>query len=354
MLTGGGRTLSYGIGTAVVSWELGSHAVPHVIMDIPGAWGDWVTTAPSPTKEELMAAGVKDGVPWLRMVTTAGDARMLLRGDQIDGWPLDGAISADGGRILLVVAKPDDVAPNTSSDWKLLDVAVADGSTRNTGVSGTFHAPLEFLAADFADDARSFVLWDSQGLAATRVDVAGGRSVPVTPHSRPAVMTGFRALPSGAAQLWDDGIVTLVDGDGAILEELDAHEQQVRDVVVAPDGTWAVTAGNGGKVWRWAVDPSTGRWSRPEPLPGHRGDVVGVDVDATGRTLFTVGLDSTVITWDMSGSFGVGDDGASRPFTYPQAWLAKACAVTGRDLSSGEWKRYLPDMPWEPTCSDLS
>ena len=148
-----------------------------------------------------MAAGVKDGVPWLRLVSTDGDSRMLLKGDEIGGWPLDGAIGADGARIRLVVARPDGDAPNTTSDWELLDVAVADGSTRDTGVRGTFHAPLEFLAADFADDAGSFVLWDSQGLAATRVNLADGRAVPVTPHSRPAVMTGFRALPSGAAQL---------------------------------------------------------------------------------------------------------------------------------------------------------
>jgi hypothetical protein len=353
-LTGGGRTLTYGIGTAVVAWPMGSPMVPHVIMDIPGAWGDWVTAAPSPTEDELMAAGVKDGVPWLRMVSTGGDSRMLLQGNQIDGWPLDGAVSADGTRILLVLAKPDSDAPNTSSDWELLDVAVADGSTRDTGVHGTFHAPLGFLAADFADDAGSFVLWDSQGLAATLVDLSDGRAVPVTPHSRPAVLTTFRALPSGAAQLWDDGTVTLVGADGGIEQELDVHEQQVRDVVVAPDGRWAVTAGNGGEVRRWSVDPTTGHWFDPEPLPGHRGDVVGADVDAAGRTLFTVGLDSTVITWDMSGSSGIGDNGASRQFTHPQAWLDKACAVVERDLSSGEWTRYLPDMLWEPTCSDLS
>jgi hypothetical protein len=355
ILTGGGRTLSYGIGTAVVAWPLGSPMVPHVIMDIPGAWGDWATVAPSPTKDEMMAAGVKDGVPWLRLVTTDGDSRMLLQGDQIGGWPLDGAISADGRRILLVVAEPHDGAPNTSSSWELLDVAVADGSTRATGVRGTFHAPIEFLAADFADDARSFVLWDSQGLAATLVDLSDGRSVPVTPHSRPAVLTTFRALPSGAAQLWDDGTVTLVDAAGGIAQELDLHEQQVRDVVVASDGRWAVTAGNGAEVRRWSIDPSTGRWFDPESLAGHRGDVVGVDVDATARTLFTVGLDGTVISWDMSRPAGLQADRARRlPFMDTSAWLDEACAVVGRDLSSGEWKRYLPDMSWEPTCSDLS
>ena len=45
VLSGGGRTLSFGIGTAVVTWPVGPDVVPHVLMDIPGAWGHWRTTA---------------------------------------------------------------------------------------------------------------------------------------------------------------------------------------------------------------------------------------------------------------------------------------------------------------------
>ena len=78
-------------------------------------------------------------------------------------------------------------------------------------------------------------------------------------------------------------------------------------------------------------------------------------MDASGRTLFTVGLDSTVITWDMSRPSGLREERARRlPFMDTDSWLEEACAVVGRDLSSGEWERYLPGMPWQPTCSDLS
>lgn len=37
----------------------------------------------------------------------------------------------------------------------------------------------------------------------------------------------------------------------------------------------------------------------------------------------------------------------------PADWIGTACAVAGRDLSEAEWARYLPDRPWEQTCTDL-
>jgi WD40 repeat protein len=149
-------------------------------------------------------------------------------------------------------------------------------------------------------------------------------------------------------------VVTRIDSHGRTVQELDAHEGQVRDVVVSPDGTWAVTAGDGPGIFRWDVDPRTGEWSEPEELTGHRGGIVGAEVDATGRRLFTVALDRRVIVWDMSASGGIREDRARRfPFMDTAEQLEEACAVVGRDLSPVEWRRYLPDEEYRPTCSDL-
>ena len=353
VLSGGGRTLSFGIGTAVVTWPVGPDVVPHVLMDIPGAWGHWRTTAASPTEDELLGAGVANGVPWLRMISTSADSRLLLEGDQLGGSPLDAAISADGRRILLLVAAPDEAAPKGSSRWRLLDVAVADGTKRNTGVAGRFPAPVGSLLADFADDAGSFVLWDAGGSApAVRADLVDGRITPIQLQRRPAPTTAFRALPSGTAQLWGDGAVTLADRAGATAQFLDVQKSPVRDVAVSPDGTWAVTAGDGPGLFRWDVDASTGRWSSPKRMTGHRDDVAGVVVDATGRTLFTVALDGTVISWDMT-SRSVPSDRVDRRAPDTAAWLHEACTVVTRDLTPVEWRKYLPDRRWEPTCTDL-
>lgn len=155
-------------------------------------------------------------------------------------------------------------------------------------------------------------------------------------------------FPTGVAQLWTDGVVTTLDRSGTPIQELDAHGSAVYDVVVSPDGTWAVSAGAGGVVVLWGVDPRTGRWSERERLPGHVGGVAGVEVDWSGRTLVTVAEDRTAISWDMSPAGAPPLPGADT-----SALLDRACAIVARDLTPAEWARYLPDRPYAPTCTDL-
>jgi WD40 repeat protein len=181
------------------------------------------------------------------------------------------------------------------------------------------------------------------------VQLTDGRQVPLPDSPDRAGIRGFHAYPGGVVQLWDDGGITLLDRDGRTVQELGARQRPVVDVAVAPNGRWAVTGGNNGEVIRWDIDPATGRWSGREPLRGHTGDVVSVEVDATGRLLATVSADHTAITWDMS-------PGGARPApdsADPRARLQEACTIAGRDLTPTEWRSALPDRPWQPTCSDL-
>jgi hypothetical protein len=84
----------------------------------------------------------------------------------------------------------------------------------------------------------------------------------------------------------------------------------------------------------------------PESLDGHAGDVLDVDVQATGRELVTVSADQTAIRWDMTP--------AERPASGgPRQELHRLCAVAGRDLTPAEWARYLPDHRYAATCTDL-
>ena len=344
-----GRTLTFGVGNSVVGWSIGPMTVPRVIMPIPGQWGAWLVAAPSPVEDVVMGAGVAQGGPWLRRVSALdGTSRLLLQGDQVGGRPVDGVVTADGRRLLLLVAAEDDAAPGDAARWQLLDLDAADGSGRPTGIGGVVAGPIEGVRAHFADDAGSVVVWDDSGTpAATLVQLPEGRQVPIAAPPRPAATTGFRALGTGVAQLWDDGVVTLVDRAGATVQELNVHRETVQDVAVSADGRWAVTVGDGAQVFRWDVDPATGRWSGPERLAGHVGDVVGVEVDAVGRRMATVSLDGTAISWDMSG------DDAGRGADDPGARLDAACAIVGRDFTPAEWRLVLPDRPWQPTCTDV-
>ena len=344
----GGLTLSLETDDEVIAWSIGPDTQPRGVLDVPRQWV-WRSASPFPLEPAVMAAGLSDGVPWLRSVSVVdGRVRPVLEGDAIGGLPVDGALTPDGSRFRLLVAEPDAAAP-ISSRWRVVEVDLATGIPRDTGIGGSFPAPPLALLADFAHDAGSFVLWgEGGGDTAFRVDLDGTQT-PLQVSSRRSRSPALRVLPSGAAQLWADGVITVLDRSGAPIQELDAHPSQVYDIGVAADGTWAVSAGAGGVVVRWAVDPSTGRWSEQERLPGHVGGVVGAEVDhSSGRILVTVGEDRTAISWDMS-------PGVAPPLsgTDTSALLDRACSIVARDFTPTEWARYLPERPYAPTCTDL-
>jgi hypothetical protein len=343
-----GGTVTFAVGLSVVGWSISPTTLPGVIMDIPREWGAWVVAAPSPVRGVLMGAGIGRSGPWLRMVSTLdGTSRLLLEGDRVGGRPVDGAVDPEGRRLALVVARPDDAEPDDASRWHLLDVDAVDGTLRDTGMAGTLPVPVEGVRADFADYSDSFVVWDDYPVpTATLVQPADGTLTPIAPSRRTAGVIGFRATSTGAAELWDDGVITLVDRSGQTVQLVHAHHGMVADIAVSPDGRWAVSAGERGQIFRWDVDPATGLWSRPEPLAGHTGDVVGVEIDASGTRLASVATDHSIISWDMRPDGG-------RATAGPADRLAAACAMVARDLTPAEWRQYLPDRPWRATCSDL-
>jgi hypothetical protein len=351
-LLAGGSIVAFGIGNSVVGWRVGTSTLPSVLTDLPTAWGAVTVVAPSAVEDLFLVAGVYwSGASWLRTISTLdGTARLLLQGDQVGGRPVDAVVTPDGRRLLLVVAEAAGAARDATR-WHLIEVGISDGSRRDTGIGGVAAVPFDWLRADFADDSSSVVVWDgSVGGGATLVQLPDGRQTPITSPSRPAESFGFRALPAGAAQLWDDGAITLVDSAGTTVQDLDVLQEPVRDIALSPDGTWAVTAGFGGDVFRWDVAPATGRWSGRDRLSGHTGDVLGVDVEPGGRRIVTVSADHTIIAWDMTDDL----ETTNRAFVDAAARLDAVCAIVGRDFTPGEWRRFLADRPWRPTCTDLA
>ena len=340
-----GRVLTFGTGEEVVAWEVGPRTQARIGYRIPDDWGGWTTAAASPTEDEVMGAGTKDGRPWVRMIASDGTDRLLQMGASVGGMPVSGTVSADGRRVHLLVATPEDDAPDSATRWRITDVDAVDGSRRDTGIEGTSPAPAEALAADFSDDGASAVLWGRGGTAPpTLIDLSDGRQSPVTTGPAPEEILDYRALSDGAALLRADGDVSLVDDDGRPVQRLGAHQQPVRDLVVSPDGTWAVTIGDGAAVILWDIEPSTGRWSQPEELTGHQGDVLHVELDPSGRRLITVGLDHTIISWDMTADGGLGK-------SYPG--LAGRWISNGPDVVDPEELIVAPTRPGVPYGEEL-
>ena len=348
----GGRTLTWGVGVSVVGWPVGPNTVPRELLPIPGRWGEWMVAAPSPVDDVVLAGGMGVHGPWVRRISTVdGTSRLLLEGGEVGGLPVGGAMSADGRQFHLLLAQPDDADPRTAH-WQLVDVDAVTGHLRDTGLRGTVAAPVDRVGADFAEDAGSFVVWDddTSSPSGTLVHLADGRQVPLPVRPGTRGSHGFAAFPGGVVQLWDDGGLTLFDRDGQVVQEIGPDQEPVLDVAVDPNGRWAVTGGKGGEVFEWDIDPHTGHWYGRHALRGHASDVVSVEVDAGGRLLATVSADHTAITWDMSID---GPRNGHGPAT-PETRLEAACAIAGRDLTPIEWRRVLPDRPWQPTCSDLT
>jgi WD40 repeat protein len=147
----------------------------------------------------------------------------------------------------------------------------------------------------------------------------------------------------------------------------------------SPDGRRIAVAGEGGLT---VIDTDTWR-AVPAPAP-LTGDVLQAEWFPNSRTVAVAGPDRTTYLYDVeqgqvhvlplpavgAGSAqgdpvhllpGISDElvvlGGSQPGRRypldPAAWSHFACAVAGRDLTKEEWTRYLPNRPYEPTCTDL-
>jgi DNA-binding SARP family transcriptional activator/WD40 repeat protein len=301
---------------SVFTWPVGSVAERHVVrpqqlLDWPGQ--GWIVCDTSPSDDRLVAAGVTVGGGravhlWVRLVTADGDTGYLVPPGETEGVPVGIAFTGDGRQVNVLVVM--EVAQGTGREpvtWRVIRVDVADGTHRDTGISGTLPGTEE-LSSDIADNGRTAVVYDAATASATAtlVDLLDGRQVSLQVPSRAVDSTGFRALATGAAQLWADGAVTLYDADGRPVQQVDHRPGPVHDIVAAPDGSWVATAGGGGAVTLWDVDAATARWIATESFAGHAGDILEAEITADGRLLATRGEDSRMVLWDVTRAAGFG------------------------------------------------
>lgn len=283
-----------------VAWSVDSTAAPTHVTDVPG---DWFSADGSPTQARLAVSGVSEAdAPYVRVYSRDGRQLVSLEGDAVGGVPVTVAYTPDGQR-LRWVAVPQAAGPEPT--WRVLELDLASGAV-TTVAAGADPSPDTSLAVDFADDGETAVLWpDGSPEAARIVDLTSGASAPLAGAPHAVASLGFDQLGTTTAQSWADGAVTLYDRSGRSFQTLDRHQAPVRVMATSPDGTWAVTAGDGGAVELWDIETG-GLWSHRESLSGHDGDVYVTEIDATGRLLFTVSGHGSVIVFDVSADGGFG------------------------------------------------
>ena len=282
----------------VIAVSPGSTAEPVTVTD---EWNGPMNIDASPTDDLVAVLGwVKSGEARAGVYTAEGERRLMIT---LDGWPTEVAFTPDGRGLLFTF---NESPRRGRAGVQYFDLATGSGRMIHDGVHRS-PDPEKVIDATFADDGSAVAMWTPAPNEATTVlDLGDGSRTRLRLQPRPSRSVDFKPLPSGTAQLWADGAITLYDRRGRPIQVLEAHQGLVRDVLVSPDGTWATTTDDEGVVVVWDVNQSSGLWSRRESLTGHSGAVFGAELAPDGRTVITGSQDRSLIEWDMSADAGFG------------------------------------------------
>jgi WD40 repeat protein len=117
---------------------------------------------------------------------------------------------------------------------------------------------------------------------------------------------------------------------GATLARLE-HDSNLTGIAFSPDGRWIATADADAKVH--LLDVASGRelarLEHPEMLNA-------ISFSPDGGLLATAGMDGVARLWS----------------TDVERTIDGLCQREGRNLSLVEWRQFVGDVPWRPTCTD--
>jgi WD40 repeat protein len=133
---------------------------------------------------------------------------------------------------------------------------------------------------------------------------------------------------------WQSGRVSLLDAESGAqtLEPAQAAAGFVLSLGFAWDGGLLVTGGTDGTVRLF--DTHTLRPVGAELPAPIENEGVFAFVQPSGG-LIAVQSAGRILSWDLD----------------PKRWAAQACSVANRQLTESEWRAFLPDRPFAPSCS---
>ncbi len=343
-------------------------------------------SAYSPASPIMVSAADRGGTVWSTR-DPAAPSRLAPLGSDLPGPFRSVAISASGRRVAAVTGD------KTAHVWDLTDLATPQPVATVAGLVATSWAVA--LSPDgntlVATYGAAFHAWD---VSQPGRPVALGEQVLVDRGTMPYVYT--------AAFSHDGATLAVGSSDHRIrLYHMQRGQPPVSlgpaissptitgsviNLAFSPDGILAVTSGNR-VVTLWDVTTPQKPRERGHPLVRHTNGVSAVAFAPSGGSLLaSAGYDGLVLLWDLHDprdlptvALEVGNiDDALRTVSFTsdgsaltttgekgsttwdlravtRLWrdpAAYACSVVGGvGLSAAEWKYYLPDLDYKPTCS---
>ena len=170
------------------------------------------------------------------------------------------------------------------------------------------------------------------------VAVADGRELARIAHDTPVNAVAFSPDGTRLAIASDYNTVRLlVVADGHELARV-SHDDVFTAVAFSPDGRLLATASDD-KTARLLVVADGRELARiidDGAVNAYDGAVNAVAFSPDGARLATAGQDGKIRFWS----------------TTLDDMLRRLCLDPGRNPLQAEWRRYVSDVPWQPTCED--
>lgn len=216
--------------------------------------------------------------------------------------------------------------------WDLTDAAHPRSYTAPAALDGSkalLFSPNSGLLAAIGADGRNAGVWDVS-------DLSHPRRLAVTPSKgQPIQAIAFRPDSHGLAvglfaglELWDLTDTTHPRRQGA-------YDADAIGLAYSPDGSaLAISGDNGTSVWDVKYPEAAARYATVPDQSGLTSPAI------SEHTLLTGDSSSGVTLWSATEILAA--------ITDP---ISSACALVGRGLTAQEWRKYLPEVSYRPTCA---
>jgi WD40 repeat protein len=335
MFAAGSDTLLTAGDVGVVRWQVADPATPQQLDDrddglsratdlaVTGDGGVMATAAPGATtlwdvSDSLgprRSADLPDGhLAELTALAAAAHVRLLA------------TARADGTVVLWDVTDP-------SQPRQIGTVPTGSDPPRSTALT----ADGRVLAVAVGGNVQVWDVADGERPRRIGMPLVGDGSLVTAVAFGPSGRTLATAAEDGTAMLWDITEPARPRRQG---DTLVGHTNRIAAVAFSPDGRTLATAADDHTAILWDLTDADRPHRLGDALDGNGAALQDVAFSADGRTLVTSGMGSDTVLWDLSGVDAV----RAHPDRH-------ACAMTGRGLDPTEWARYVPNLPYEDSCS---